>query len=185
MALKHYPSTCSNTCAGPVFWDSQTTSPKPQILNPKTLKPKTWKLWILNQKTLCICSIFCNLSYLIQQHDILCLHHRPSKMADSRSLWRRCSPTFRRSDGKVQKGKFNHQRIRYVQYIVFAEKWYLMKSVVFWTGLDGFCHHRWGQQMRSDNRWWCMRVKHGRWWFMMMLCYDKCRVVTVADTWWY
>ena len=48
---------------------SQTTNPRP--LNPKTLKPKPWKIWILNQKTLRICSIFCNLSYHIRQRDIL------------------------------------------------------------------------------------------------------------------
>ena len=66
--LQPDPSTCSNT-QGQCLETSQTTNPK--TLNPKTLKPNPWKLWILNQKTQRIRSIFCNLSYHIRQHDIL------------------------------------------------------------------------------------------------------------------
>ena len=40
MAFKHYPSTCSNTCAGASVW----RFPRRRTLSPKTLKPKTLNL---------------------------------------------------------------------------------------------------------------------------------------------
>ena len=60
--FKHYSSTSSNTCAGPVTANPKTLNPK--ALNLKTLKPLTLKT--LNpkpEKQLRIRSMFCNLSY--------------------------------------------------------------------------------------------------------------------------
>ena len=76
-------STCSNTCARPVFFSiSQATNPKPKNLNPKTLNPKTIKT--LKPKVLrpkqkncskpvntAYTRYFCNLSYHVPQHGIL------------------------------------------------------------------------------------------------------------------
>ena len=62
-----------------IFWPAQKLFPRRLTLNPKTQHPKAltqnpepkipkpWKLWILNQKTLRICSILCNLSYHVRQ----------------------------------------------------------------------------------------------------------------------
>ena len=57
-----------------MFTRRQTLYVNPKTLNPKTLKPQTlkpWKLWIRKQKTLRICSIYCNLSSHVRRQGIL------------------------------------------------------------------------------------------------------------------
>ena len=83
--FKHYSSTSSNTCAGPVTANPKTLNPK--ALNLKTLKPLTLKT--LNpkpEKKLRIRSMFCNLSYqyviksrilhvAVRANHVVCVQH--------------------------------------------------------------------------------------------------------------
>jgi len=61
---------CRWTCRAHIQKRRASVLVFPRALNPKTLTQKPWKLWILNQKTLRIRSIFWHLSFHVRQQGV-------------------------------------------------------------------------------------------------------------------
>ena len=61
---------CRWTCRAQIQKRRASVLVFPRALNPKTLTQKPWKLWILNQKTLRIRSIFWHLSFHVRQQGV-------------------------------------------------------------------------------------------------------------------